>query len=269
MLATGIGSTGDIWTTDAVNNSVWEIQEDHAGGCETATLHTSETGASGLAATDCAAGKQFGQSALCLAGFYGIASEGDGNLGLAEFAASSVADISTATTTSAVMPETAVGDDAGITGATNVGGTIWYTGFRDGKIWASKGALNPTAVFACADDCGPYGIVTEGSDVWFTEQRDGKVVELDSSGRELLEVSLGNVQPTGIAVGNDGNIWVTEFLTGQVARISVSGGTATVTPFNLPYDARSYPMWISAGPAGSNTIWVTLPYRNEIAVMNS
>jgi virginiamycin B lyase len=54
----------------------------------------------------------------------------------------------------------------------------------------------------------------------------------------------------GIASGSDGNLWVPEFDTSKIARVTVSG---TITEFPLP--TASSPNWIAAGPDGN--LWFT------------
>src|ERR1700730_404714 len=57
--------------------------------------------------------------------------------------------------------------------------------------------------------------------------------------------------PWWVAAGPDGNVWFTEFHSGNIGRITASG---TITEFAVP-TANSAPFGIAAGPDGN--LWFT------------
>jgi virginiamycin B lyase len=65
-------------------------------------------------------------------------------------------------------------------------------------------------------------------------------------------------EPTGIAVGADGNLWFTEQIANQIGRITPAGD---ITEFPIP-TADSWPMDIAAGPDGS--LWFTESIRYRV-----
>jgi streptogramin lyase len=80
-------------------------------------------------------------------------------------------------------------------------------------------------------------------------------------------VQTAGSQPTAITTGPDGKIYVTEYLSGKVARLSVDAlNRATWTEWTLPFGSMSRPYWLATGPDGN--MWVTLPYRNEVDYFN-
>jgi len=114
-----------------------------------------------------------------------------------------------------------------------------------------------------------------GGQLWFTEQmgdasgsaeRAGKVRlgRLDvGTGKVvyvagLAETGTGGAGIGGIALGRDGNMWVTESKTDRIARVTPAG---VVTEFVLTKGAS--PTSIAAGPDGA--LWLTEPGVNRIA----
>src|SRR5579871_4729251 len=68
----------------------------------------------------------------------------------------------------------------------------------------------------------------------------------------------GQSNPTGIAVGADGNLWITETGSNKSAKITTSGH---ITEYRIP-TSDSQPDAITAGPDGN--IWFTELSGNKI-----
>jgi streptogramin lyase len=283
MLVTGVNGT-DVWVTAAVNDSVLQVQENvPQAGQEEVTLHESDTGVGGLAFTDCryrtmlAVAPDDSSKEVCLAGFGGIAQQDSSNLWVTEFTNSRAANV---TTSGGVITD--VGDDlpSGDAGAIDVastpGGDMWFTEFKAGNIASRpKGKQFSEIAIPGCDNCGPYGITAGPAQlggIWFTEQRSNEVVEMNTATNTFHSWMLptANSQPTGITAAPDGSLYVTEYAAGKVAKLTVDPTTwaGAWTEYTLPYDARSYPYWITAGPAVPGlpeSLWVTLPYRDQVA----
>jgi virginiamycin B lyase len=75
--------------------------------------------------------------------------------------------------------------------------------------------------------------------------------------REFIMPTIG-ARPWGIAAGGDGNIWVSEFAAGKIARISPSGA---ITEFPVPSVVSNVPILVP-GPDGA--LWFTENGANKI-----
>ncbi len=76
----------------------------------------------------------------------------------------------------------------------------------------------------------------------------------------ILEYPVATAQanPSGVALGKDGNVWFTEEYANQIGRITPAG---VVTEFPIP-TANSGPMGIAAGPDGN--LWFTEFFGDKI-----
>ena len=58
----------------------------------------------------------------------------------------------------------------------------------------------------------PFGIASGPGGMWFTESEKARVGRITAAG-DVTRFQTGftaNGRPTGIAVGSDGNLWITE-----------------------------------------------------------
>jgi Streptogramin lyase len=117
---------------------------------------------------------------------------------------------------------------------------------------------------------------TSGPAMWFTEHNTGKIGRITRvsagggpPGDFITEYALlPSLGPEGIALGPDGNLWVTEYGQNKVARITpppTSTGQPTAIEFTLP--AGSQPEGIAAGPDGN--MWIAQTGGNQIVRMNT
>jgi streptogramin lyase len=146
--------------------------------------------------------------------------------------------------------------------------SVWFTETKADQIGV-RGSNAKYSEYKLPAGSDPYGI-TVGPDgaVWFTMRGTNRVGRVDAAGTiTSWSMPTPASQPTSIALGPDNKLYITEYLTGKVARMSLdSNGSPSWDEWSLPFGARSYPYWISAGPDGK--MWVTLPYQNQIASLD-
>jgi len=134
---------------------------------------------------------------------------------------------------------------------------------HDANLWFSEngaanvGRVTPAGAITEFPVAGSTSGITAGpppdKTVWFAESPD-KVGKISPAGG-LTEYPVANVPPPqgnggeGITAGPDGNIWLTETLVGQIARITPNGDVS-VFPAGVPR-----PTDIVAGPGGR--LWYT------------
>lgn len=113
----------------------------------------------------------------------------------------------------------------------------------------------------------PAGITKSTSALFFTEEAADKLAVLSSSasGATITEYPLpeANSKPLNVTLGQDGNIWLTEFGGDRIAQFSLSN--AAFTECTLPIQVGTttpMPFGIAAGPDGN--LWVTDPASNGI-----
>lgn len=132
-------------------------------------------------------------------------------------------------------------------------GNLWFTegGFaKVGRI-TTAGAVTE---FDLPDPAARPASIVAGPDgnLWFSEWQGGKVGRITPAG-QVAEFPLPGGGASGIAVGPDGYLWLTQATT--IARVATDG---TSTPFPLP-PSIEYPGEIVAGPDGA--LWFGLQSR--------
>jgi virginiamycin B lyase len=110
----------------------------------------------------------------------------------------------------------------------------------------------------------PAGITKTSSSLFFTERAADKIGVLGTAGT-ITEYTLpeANSQPLNIILGQDGNIWLTEFGNDRIAQFNLS--TTGFTECTLPIQVGTTtptPFGIAAGADGN--LWVTDPASNGI-----
>ncbi len=110
----------------------------------------------------------------------------------------------------------------------------------------------------------PAGITKSSSALFFTEYGADKIGVLASTGT-ITEYGLPepNSKPLNITLGQDGNIYLTEFGNDRVAQFVLSN--SAITECTLPIQVGTTtptPFGIAAGPDGN--LWVTDPASNGI-----
>ncbi len=144
---------------------------------------------------------------------------------------------------------------------------IWFTAGEDGlgRITASGKIsvfyLPQEPIVASRPDYGePYGL-TVGPDhaIWIAEQVGAPLVRFDLATHSFktfpFDGSTGNFSADTVASGPDGALWITDFASDRIARVT-STGHYSVTPF------QGAPFGIAGDRAG---VWITRFGGNEIS----
>lgn len=109
----------------------------------------------------------------------------------------------------------------------------------------------------------PAGITKTSSALFFTEEAADKLGVLSVSAT-ITEYPLpvANSQPLELTLGQDGNIWLTEYAGGRIAEFNLSNAGFTECTLPIQTAVTPTPYGIAAGPDGN--LWVTDPASNGI-----
>jgi virginiamycin B lyase len=143
-------------------------------------------------------------------------------------------------------------------------GNLWFTQYdasRIGELTTSGTMPTPQPITPTAN-AGPNGIASgPNSLLWFAETKISKIgqVTLSSTPPLLTEFAMPNAaaRPFQVALGSDGNMWVTDPGTNSIWRVNQRG---EFTQFPLRGNAQPYD--ITNGPDGA--LWFTEPGTNKI-----
>jgi virginiamycin B lyase len=109
----------------------------------------------------------------------------------------------------------------------------------------------------------PTGITKTSTALWFTEEAGDKIGELDETAKITeFPVPTANAKPLSIALGQDGNLWFTEFGAAQVGRVTTSGTAFVECVLPSQNGTPPTPEGIVSGPDGN--LWVTDPASNGL-----
>jgi virginiamycin B lyase len=139
-------------------------------------------------------------------------------------------------------------------------GSIWFTEMAKSKIGQLNQRAHIDEAVTPTANAGPNGIASGPNNlVWFTETNVAKIGQVQLTSATFTDFQLSNpaARPAGIALGSDGNMWVTDPATNSIWKVSQKGtGTA------CPLSAHAQPLGITSGPDGA--IWFTEPGINKI-----
>lgn len=144
-------------------------------------------------------------------------------------------------------------------------GALWFTEAnvdKIGTIAPGAPAGSMPAEYAVTPGAGLGAIVT-GPDnaLWFTESKADKIGRMLPSGALASETPLpGMTAPFGLALGGDGNFYITDPTTSQIGQFVP--GTAKLGLFKTLTAAAS-PYWVALGP--DNEIYFSEQAANKIA----
>ncbi len=146
-------------------------------------------------------------------------------------------------------------------------GNIWFTEFATSKIGQLNFAGQINEVVTPTDKSGPLGIASgpgPNLNLWFTESKIAKVAQITISGPPYAEYTLPDsaARPASIALGSDGNMWVTDPGTNSVWRIKQIKKKPFVLFKQYRLSANAQPAGITSGPDGA--LWFTEPGTNSI-----
>lgn len=182
-------------------------------------------------------------------------------------------------TTKGAITEYPLTPGSGPLGVVAVPGGLWFTESRRGAIGFITPAGKVTHLISLGRHSAPAGIAY-GPDgkLWVAESGADLVAEVQLTGKVaiprgkvipapavLRTVRLPSLAgPFGVAVGPDGNVWVTELDGGRIARVSPPGtltefgprGAVTGVNGGVPAHALGGPEGIVAGPGGA--LWFSL-----------
>ena len=145
----------------------------------------------------------------------------------------------------ATGPHTATFDGAGNT---------WFTGSAGyiGRIDATTGAV---AAWPVPRGAGPYGMTrTPAGEVYFVSLRtDGYLAKVNTAtGAVTVIDSPAGAGPRRVWSDSRGNLWVTEFFAGRLARYEPA--TGAWTHWNMPGPGSApYAVWVDA----ADKVWIT------------
>ena len=187
-----MGSDGNLWFTDALNNAIGRILP----GPGTVTEYTVQTANAGVS---------------------NIALGSDGNLWFTESTADKIGMInpsSPSTPTEYAVP-TAASGPSGI--AAGADGDLWFTEANAGKIGqftpSDPSAITETPIPNCTT-CDPLEIAA-GSDknLWFTEQNANKIGRIHPATHKVTQFKIPYKfgHPVSITSGSNGDLWFIEF----------------------------------------------------------
>ena len=111
-----------------------------------------------------------------------------------------------------------------------------------------------------ASEVWPTGIVYAKGDFWITEEEEhGTVAEITTEGRNVAELGTEGKDPSGVAVDLEGNLWVTNYYSGSVAKFSIPGGHRSQTIYYTTGENALYPS------CGDHPEWANLVCRAQPA----
>ena len=109
----------------------------------------------------------------------------------------------------------------------------------------------------------PSGITKTATSLWFTEEASDKIGELDETAKiSEFPVPTANAKPLSIALGQDGNLWFTEYGAAQVGRVTTNGEAFVECVLPTQNGKTPTPYGIVSGPDGN--LWVTDPASNGL-----
>ncbi|MGC1381626.1 MAG: hypothetical protein WA814_11465 [Candidatus Baltobacteraceae bacterium] len=146
-------------------------------------------------------------------------------------------------------------------------GNIWFTEFATSKIGQLNTAAKISEAVTPQKNAGPNGIASgpgPNLNMWFTETNIGKVAQITITGPPYTQYTLpdAGARPVGIALGADGNMWVTDPGTDSIWQIRQIKTRPFVKFAQFHLTANAQPLGITNGPDGA--LWFTEPGTNSI-----
>lgn len=146
-------------------------------------------------------------------------------------------------------------------------GNLWVTENATAKIATllTNGTINENVT--PSRHSGPLGIASgpgPNLNVWFTENNISQVSQITISGPPYIEYRLpdSKATPVGMALGADGNMWITDPGTNSVWRIEQRRAKPHVVFTQYHLTGNAQPLTITNGPDGA--LWFTEPGTNSI-----
>ena len=158
-------------------------------------------------------------------------------------------------------------------------GNLWYAEAATSKIGRMSTNGANLGEFPLVTNSQPFYIIA-GPDgaLWFSEVNSNRIGRITTDSVPVITESvpftnslpmtnffgtiITNVEPNGLSVGGDGNIWFTEYAGNQIGRLNPANWT--LAEFIVP-STNAGPSFIASGPDGN--IWFTEFGTNNIGVV--
>jgi virginiamycin B lyase len=146
-------------------------------------------------------------------------------------------------------------------------GLLWITEFASSKIGQLYSGGKISENVTPTRKAGPLGVASgpgPNLNVWFTEANVHKVAQITVTGPPYTEYTLPDpaAKPTGIALGEDGSIWVTDPGTNSIWKIEQIRPKPHVKFTQYKLTGNAQPFAITNGP--DSALWFTEPGTNRI-----
>lgn len=132
-------------------------------------------------------------------------------------------------------------------------GRVWFTG-QSGYYGRVDPASGRVEVFRAPRGAGPYGMTTTpAGDVYYASLAGNHIAKIDvETGKAtVIEPPTRNQGARRVWSDSTGNVWVSYWNTGQVARYDPAHGTWREWP--LPGRAHAYAVWVDP----DDKVWMT------------
>lgn len=144
---------------------------------------------------------------------------------------------------------------------------IWITEFAVARVAQLAPNRTITENVTPTRKSQPYGMASgpgPNLNMWFTESAVGKVAQITTTGPPYTEYAfpVPNVKPIGIALGADGNMWVTDSGTNSIWRIVQIKKKPFVQFTQYPLTGNARPGAITNG--SDSALWFTEAGTNKI-----
>ncbi len=146
-------------------------------------------------------------------------------------------------------------------------GNLWITEFASSKIGRLGTGGKVSESVTPTRKAGPLGVASgpgPNLNVWFTEAKVAKVGQITTNGPPYTEYTLPDpaARPVGLALGQDGNMWLTDPGTNSIWRIEQLRVKPHVRFTQFMLTGNAQPLTITNGPDGA--LWFTEPGTNSI-----
>jgi virginiamycin B lyase len=146
-------------------------------------------------------------------------------------------------------------------------GNLWFTEFAASKIGQLNTAGKISESVTPSSKADPNGIVSgpgPNTNLWFAETGLAQVGQITVAGPPYTEYGLPDpaAKPVGVALGSDGNIWMTDPGTNSVWRVQQIKVKPFVKFSRYRLTGNAQPLSITNGPDGA--LWFTEPGTNRI-----
>lgn len=141
----------------------------------------------------------------------------------------------------------------------------------DGNMWTPYNFRSTIGRLTPAGDVREFSVppflvfpvITAGADgnLWFLPSNASVVRMTPDGAAASFPIPGGNGGPNDIALGPDGNVWFTQFQTGQVGFVTPAGDVSVFDPPGASED-NSHPRGITGGADGN--VWFTEPFKNTV-----